>query len=99
MWPAMRSVIASAAPLYGAWVRLAPVCALSISAVRWPCVPFPGEPKTIPPGLDFESSTNDLRSFASSPGCTTSTVGGPPKSAMCVKSAADRTARATSPAR
>ena len=85
MCPAMRSVIASAAPLYGACVRLAPVCALSISAVRWACVPCPGDPKTIPPARDFASSTNDLRSCASRPGYTTSTVGGPPKSAMCVK--------------
>ena len=37
-------------------------------------------------GLDFANAMNDFKSLAGSDGCTASTDGGPPNSAMCAKS-------------
>jgi len=49
-------------------------------------VPLPGEPYEYLPGSFFSSATSSSRSFAGTFGFTTSTAGGPPKSAMWVKS-------------
>ena len=40
----------------------------------------------MPCGRDFESAVNSARLFASAPGFTTATIGGPPNNATWVKS-------------
>ena len=44
VWPAIRSIIAGAPPLYGTWTMSIPAMLLNNSPDRWPALPLPDEP-------------------------------------------------------
>ena len=63
-----------------------PVATRNSSPVRWPCVPCPGEPQLMPFG---SAATCAMKPLTSRIGCsafTTMASGGPPSSAMWLKS-------------
>ena len=48
---------------------------MNIASPRCPVVPMPGEPKLSLPGCALASATNSFSVFASTFGCTTSSIG------------------------
>src|SRR5258706_9997926 len=73
--PAIRSVMASAAPRYGTWTVFTPASTLSISPDKCTEVPLPDDEKLSPPGFALASATSSLTELAASDRVTTRMLG------------------------
>ena len=73
--PPMRSVMASALPLYGTCTMSVLVISLKSSPVRCGLLPTPGEPKLSCPGRFFARSIRSFTVCAGIDGCTAMTTG------------------------